>query len=75
MQPRGLHCGYHRGIPSRDRGGFSPAVSPPNPAMAPTVILPYCAIHPVFHVSQLKDFRGDYTPVFSKLYVHIDFSQ
>jgi hypothetical protein len=50
-------------------------VTPPNPAMAPTVIPPYCAIQPVFHVSQLKDFIAYYTPVLSKLYVHIDFSQ
>ncbi|KAJ1256798.1 hypothetical protein BS78_K311800 [Paspalum vaginatum] len=26
-----------------------------------------CAIHPVFHVSQLKPFTTDYTPVFSEL--------
>jgi hypothetical protein len=33
------------------------------------------AIHPVRHVSQLKDFRPDYTPVYSTLLVLTDFSQ
>jgi hypothetical protein len=31
-------------------------------------------IHPVFHVSQLKQYTADYTPVFSKLPVLDDFS-
>jgi hypothetical protein len=31
-------------------------------------------IHPVFHVSQLKDFRPDFTPIFSTLPVSTDFS-
>jgi hypothetical protein len=31
-------------------------------------------IHPVFHVSQLKEFKLDFTPVFSKLPVSTDFS-
>jgi hypothetical protein len=32
-------------------------------------------IHPVFHVSQLKPFTPDYTPVYSDLPVLVDFSQ
>jgi hypothetical protein len=31
MYPWGLHGGHHRGIPSLDRGGFSPTISPSNP--------------------------------------------
>jgi hypothetical protein len=41
MQPQGLECGYHRGILSRNRGGFCPAVSPPNPTMARTIAYEY----------------------------------
>jgi hypothetical protein len=32
-------------------------------------------IHPVFHVSQLKPFTPDFTPVFDRLLVLTDFSQ
>jgi hypothetical protein len=32
-------------------------------------------IHPVFHVSQLKLFTPDFTPVFDRLLVLTDFSQ
>jgi hypothetical protein len=31
-------------------------------------------IHPMFHVSQLKAFRPDFSPVFSTLHVSTDFS-
>jgi hypothetical protein len=34
-----------------------------------------CVIHPVMHVSQLKEFRPNNTPVFSNLLVHTNFSQ
>jgi hypothetical protein len=37
MQPRGPHGGHHHEIPSRYRGGFSPAISLPNPTEVPTI--------------------------------------
>jgi hypothetical protein len=36
-QPRGLHGGHHHRIPSQDRGGFSPIISPSNLTEVPTV--------------------------------------
>jgi hypothetical protein len=36
---------------------------------------PESQVHPVFHVSQLKSFHPDYTPVYSTLPVPVDFSQ
>jgi hypothetical protein len=39
--PQGLHSGQHRGIPSRDCGGFNPTISPLNPAEVPTVTYEY----------------------------------
>jgi hypothetical protein len=35
--PRGLHGGHHCRIPSQGCGGFSPAISPPNPTEVPMV--------------------------------------
>jgi hypothetical protein len=46
MQPRGLHGEHQRGIPSQDRGGFSPMISPPNPAEVPTVTYEYMLYPP-----------------------------
>jgi hypothetical protein len=37
VEARRLHGRYHRGIPSRDRGGFSPTISPLKPAEVPTI--------------------------------------
>jgi hypothetical protein len=31
-------------------------------------------IHPVFHISHLKEFTPDYTPIFFELPVQVDFS-
>jgi hypothetical protein len=36
-QPRVLHSGHHREIPSQDHGGFSPIMSTPNPAKVSAV--------------------------------------
>jgi hypothetical protein len=32
-------------------------------------------VHPMFHISQLKEFIPDYKPVFSELLVQVDFSR
>jgi hypothetical protein len=36
---------------------------------------PASLIHPVFHISQLKEYHPDYSPVFSKLLVQVNFSK
>jgi hypothetical protein len=41
MQPRGLHGGHHRGIPSQNRGAFSSTISLPNPMKVPTISYEY----------------------------------
>jgi hypothetical protein len=42
MQPWGLHGGQHCGIPSRDRGAFSPTTLPPNPSEVTPIKRTYC---------------------------------
>jgi hypothetical protein len=36
---------------------------------------PASLIHPVFHISQLKEYHQDYSPMFSELPVQVDFSK